>query len=242
MRITTPRDVKKLGTILGVWAHPDDESFLAGGLLAAAVENGQTVACVTATKGEEGSHDAQRWPPEKIAAARVKELEDSLKILGIKQHHWLGYRDGWCKEEDAKKACTQLLELAVRCQPDTILTFGPDGWTGHTDHTAVSAWVDELVKHLPKRPAVFHAVVEKQNYHDYLQPADKVLNIFYNIDEPPVFVAKDCDIYFVVPKLLMEKKCAALKAQTSQTESLFANFDDAFINNAFGLEVFVSAD
>ncbi len=29
--------IPDLGTILGVWAHPDDETYLAGGMLAAAV-------------------------------------------------------------------------------------------------------------------------------------------------------------------------------------------------------------
>jgi LmbE family N-acetylglucosaminyl deacetylase len=38
-------DVKELGSILGVWAHPDDEAYLTGGLMAAAIANGQPVAC-----------------------------------------------------------------------------------------------------------------------------------------------------------------------------------------------------
>ncbi len=38
-------DIKKLGTILSVWAHPDDETFTCGGILATAVKNGQQVVC-----------------------------------------------------------------------------------------------------------------------------------------------------------------------------------------------------
>src|ERR671922_141060 len=38
-----------LGTILGVWAHPDDEAYLSAGLMARAVRNGSRVVCVTAT-------------------------------------------------------------------------------------------------------------------------------------------------------------------------------------------------
>jgi LmbE family N-acetylglucosaminyl deacetylase len=37
------------GTILSIWAHPDDETYLAGGVMAAASANGQRVVCVTAT-------------------------------------------------------------------------------------------------------------------------------------------------------------------------------------------------
>ena len=35
------RDSKSLGTILSVWAHPDDETYLAGGVMAAASDRGR---------------------------------------------------------------------------------------------------------------------------------------------------------------------------------------------------------
>ena len=52
-------DVADLGTILGVWAHPDDDIYLSAGLMAAAVEAGQRVVDVTATRGEGGSMSAR---------------------------------------------------------------------------------------------------------------------------------------------------------------------------------------
>lgn len=42
--------VANLGTILGVWAHPDDETYLSAGLMASAVRSGCRVVCVTATR------------------------------------------------------------------------------------------------------------------------------------------------------------------------------------------------
>ena len=51
----TVTDAAELGTVLGVWAHPDDEAFLTAGLMAAARENRQRVVCVTATLGERGT-------------------------------------------------------------------------------------------------------------------------------------------------------------------------------------------
>lgn len=44
----------ELGTILGVWAHPDDETYLMAGLAARAVRSGSRVVIVTATRGEGG--------------------------------------------------------------------------------------------------------------------------------------------------------------------------------------------
>src|SRR5687767_15747549 len=44
--------VAGLGTVLGIWAHPDDEAYLSGGLMAMARDHGSRVVCVTATRGE----------------------------------------------------------------------------------------------------------------------------------------------------------------------------------------------
>ena len=53
----TITDAAELGTVLGIWAHPDDEAFLSAGLMAAARDAGQRVVCVTATLGEHGTDD-----------------------------------------------------------------------------------------------------------------------------------------------------------------------------------------
>src|SRR5205823_3837016 len=85
-----------LGTILGVWAHPDDETYLAAGLMARAVREGRRVTCVTATRGEEGSWDEDRWPTATMGQVREAELTRSLEVLGVTDHRWLDYRDGTC--------------------------------------------------------------------------------------------------------------------------------------------------
>src|SRR3954449_2116917 len=87
-------DIGALGTILGIWAHPDDEAYLTGGLMALARAAGRHVACVTATRGEFGTADPERWPPDRLGAERTRELARSLDVLGVTEHHWLGYADG----------------------------------------------------------------------------------------------------------------------------------------------------
>lgn len=110
-----PPEVGDLGTILGVWAHPDDEAFLSGGVMAAARINGQRVVVVTATRGELGTPDPHTWPPHRPAHVPIDIA--SVQVAGA---------------IDA-------------VEPDTILTFGPDGYTGHRDHRTTSAWVDAAV-------------------------------------------------------------------------------------------------
>ena len=69
--ITSASDVAELGTILGIWAHPDDEAYLSGGLMALARDAGPRVVCVTATRGELGTPDPATWPPDRLAAERT---------------------------------------------------------------------------------------------------------------------------------------------------------------------------
>jgi LmbE family N-acetylglucosaminyl deacetylase len=66
--------VAALGTVLGIWAHTDDEAYLSGGLMAMARDHGSRVVCVTATRGELGTPDPVSWPPHRLAATRTVEL------------------------------------------------------------------------------------------------------------------------------------------------------------------------
>src|SRR5918998_1048475 len=66
----TAGGVAELGTILGIWAHPDDEAYLSGGLMAMARDNGSRVVCVTATRGELGTPDPAAWPPRRPVCRR----------------------------------------------------------------------------------------------------------------------------------------------------------------------------
>ena len=141
--IGSPAGVASLGTILGVWAHPDDEAYLSGGLMALARDAGSRVVCVTATRGELGTPDPATWPPHRLATERTGELARSLKILGVDEHHWLGYRDGACAGVSVPDAVGRLCSLIDEVRPDTVLTFGPDGQTGHPDHQAISVWATE---------------------------------------------------------------------------------------------------
>ena len=89
-------DAARLGTVLGIWAHPDDEAFLSAGLMAAARDAGNRVVCVTATLGERGTDDPSRWPPHRLGAVRGHELRASLAALDVTEHHLLGLTDGTC--------------------------------------------------------------------------------------------------------------------------------------------------
>ncbi len=104
--------VEGLGTILTIWAHPDDETYLAGGLMAVAVAGGQRVICVTATKGEEGKTGGMETPD--LGMTRDDELQGALKALGVTEHLYLGFRDGHCAEADGDERVADLIDHGLQ--------------------------------------------------------------------------------------------------------------------------------
>lgn len=236
--IHTQQDVAQLGTIMFIGAHPDDETFTAGGLLAAAAQNGQTTIIVTATRGEGGVQDESRWPAANLGDIRTAELQQALEILGCTHHYWLDYADGACATESDAPAITRITELIVKHQPDTILTFGPDGLTGHPDHQAVSAWTRIASK---DTVPIYHAVEDQDIYKNYLSQADQQFNWYFNITEPPIRPARECAIAFRLTPKLRETKLQALQAMPSQYEKFFTTVPPELLENLFTIECFVEA-
>src|SRR3954453_14481648 len=206
------------GTILSVWAHPDDETYLAAGLMAAAVRAGQRVVCVTATRGELGSPDPDRWPPgEALAAVRTAELEEALKFLGVTEHHWLDYPDGGCADVEESEAVGRILALLDEVRPQHVLTFAPDGQTGHSDHITVSRWVGLAVDALDvaSRPRILHARPSTEwlaQWRPVLEPLGVYMG-FEPISTPRAELAVCVDL----DDDLLQAKCDALLAQVSQS-------------------------
>jgi LmbE family N-acetylglucosaminyl deacetylase len=239
MEVRPPADISNLGTILFVGAHPDDETFLCGGLLAAARKAGQRVICITATRGEVGVQNEAKWPAGTLGKTRSAELEAALRVLGVDEHHWLTYQDGACDIADQAEAAEAIAAIITACQPDTVLTFGPDGLTGHPDHQTVSAWTTQALLQVQSKAAVYHKVELEELYQDLLQ-IDKAINLYFMIDKPPLRAASDCAIYFELSPELVRLKLAALAAMPSQTEQL-QRLSPQLLAKALGTEAFVRA-
>jgi len=143
------------GGLLLVHAHPDDECFSTGGLIARSVAEGRRVDLVVCTGGEEGEiHDpdlAEEEARPRIAEIRAAELACSLAILGGegpgKLHlHRLGYRDSgmidtepnahpdsfW--QADLDEATGRLTAIIRAARPAVLVTYDADGMYGHPDH------------------------------------------------------------------------------------------------------------
>jgi LmbE family N-acetylglucosaminyl deacetylase len=238
--VTTPDDVAELGTILGIWAHPDDEAYLSGGLMALARDNGQRVVCVTATRGERGTPDPVAWPPDRLAAERTREMARCLAVLVVEEHHWLDHRDGECAGVDPDAAVAQLCAVLDDVRPDTVLTFGPDGITGHPDHRTVSAWAGAAVDRVGSGARLLHAAVTEQREARW-GALSAQLGV-YLPGYPVLTRAERLAVDLVLPRDVAVRKVRALAAQATQTAGLIATLgvdlytawvgDEAFVETA----------
>jgi LmbE family N-acetylglucosaminyl deacetylase len=207
--------------VLGIWAHPDDETYLAGGLFAALRDAGLRVACATATRGEAADPSATEDERVALAARRTQELEVALSILGVDEHHWLDHPDGGCAEVDPVTPARQLARIIEEVRPDTVLAFGPDGYTGHPDHRAVSAWADRalaLTAAVGMSPLLLHPVAPED-------PVDRALDEDFGVFElGRPRVCRDEEIWLRLPLqgAILDRKIEALLAQESQTAALVA--------------------
>lgn len=242
VQLTTSAQVKELGTIMGIWAHPDDETYMSGGLMAMAVQNGQSVVCVTATRGEAGIYDPLRWPAENIGATRAVELTEALQILGIKHHHWLHYKDGACGNVTDDEAVAQIWPLIQKYRPDTIVTFPPNGLTGHGDHKAVSRWSRVITERSEdKSIRVLYGVDSVTAYNQFFKAMDEKLNIYFNVDQPDLYEKVECDAVLTLTDEIVNKKCEALRVMPSQTAAMLKEFTFDFLCQAFAEECYVFA-
>jgi LmbE family N-acetylglucosaminyl deacetylase len=231
--------IRSLGAVVGIWAHPDDETYLSAGVMAAAARLGSRVACVTATRGEQGSLDPARWPPSRLAEIRTAELDAALEIIGVAEHHWLDLPDGGCASVPAAAAVTRLTELIDQLRPDTILTFGPDGMTGHPDHRAVSGWVSAAAAAGSTMPRVLHATTTPQ-WRDEMLPDLEGLDVFAP-GTPAVTPAAELALHLELSGDALERKFAALCAQPSQTDLLRAALGDDRYRRQLATEMFCDA-
>lgn len=219
--------VADLGTVLGVWAHPDDETYLSAGLMAAAADAGQRVVCVNATRGEHGTPDPVRWPPERLARTRDHEIVAAMAVLGVDGHRCLGLEDGTLPRLDRADGVSRVVEILEKVRPDTIVTFGPDGMTGHADHCTISAWTTAAWHATGAQARLLYATVTPAFVDEYAE-VNEQLGVFESGFPRPT-ASGDVAWALALDDALLDRKLAALRCQATQTAPVIqAMGEDAF--------------
>jgi LmbE family N-acetylglucosaminyl deacetylase len=126
--------------ILGIFAHPDDEVFAAGGTLAKYAARGAEAMVLSATRGQVGQiRDAAAATRHTLGSVREQELRRACGILGVQRVVCYDYMDGGLREADFGVLVRSVAEAIRDFQPDVVITFGEDGAYGHPDHVTISA-------------------------------------------------------------------------------------------------------
>jgi LmbE family N-acetylglucosaminyl deacetylase len=128
-------------------AHPDDESFGSGALIAKYIAEGVGVSLICATNGDVGTVAPERLQGyESVAALRLDELACAAQVLGLSEVITFGYRDsGMMGSPDnahahslwsapLEEVAARIAEVIRRLRPQVVITFDAFGGYGHPDH------------------------------------------------------------------------------------------------------------
>ncbi len=205
--------------LLGVWAHPDDESYLSAGLMARVVEAGGTVTVVTVTDGELGFPDDDDRSLGARAAARRREMMAAMGVLGVHDVRFLGHADGGLTEATLPTLTRQVAAAVRALQPDAIVTFGPDGATGHPDHIMTShattaAWVET------GRGQLLYSC-QTVDWYDEFRPMHDAIGMWMG-EEPAGTPADGVTVQLDLSPAELDRKRQALAGHESQTAAVAA--------------------
>ena len=257
--------------LLAIFAHPDDESYGAGGVMALAVAAGNPVWVLCATNGDQGGRPGEVGVDHSIdPEVRRQELACACHELGVAEPIFLGYRDsgmeGWGAPEGSlsrapeEEVVERILAVIRRLRPAVVVTFDPAGVYGHPDHTKCSATASAAYRRaaaeLGGPVALYHQALprsfvarmraaqeeERRRSGDTTPPSDDDLRQ----GEALVALARpDEEITTIVPILsVVERKVAALACHDSQMRG--RRWDDpetrAELEGLFGTETFIRVD
>lgn len=207
--------MKRQQTLLGVFAHPDDESFGPGGSMARYAAEGKQVHIIIATDGIAGSVEDPKHlvSHDTLAQVRSTELSNAIVALGVTSVWSLPYRDSGMRntpenfhpeallQQPIDVLTQELADYIRRLQPDVIVTHDPYGGYGHPDHIRLCETVT----------AAFHLVRSEtarrnQNYRGpqklYYTAFDKrvlklVVKVMPLMGKDPTAIGRNKDINLV---------------------------------------------
>ena len=143
------KDEIKNKVILAAFAHPDDEAAI--GQLLVKYSKTNKIYLIILTDGRSGIKPG--FPSgDTLVKLRQTESECACKIMGVQPPIFLGFTDGFDTRNGVGLYMKQsyllkqkLTEKIKELKPDLIITFGPDGDTGHSDHRMSSNMVTEII-------------------------------------------------------------------------------------------------
>jgi len=223
--------VSDVATLLAVLAHPDDESFRCGGTLALLARRGVRVQVLTATRGQAGScGEPPLCRPDELPIVRERELRCACAALGVLPPILLDYEDGHLSEANPTVIITQILVVVDRLRPQVMLSFGPEGLSGHPDHVAVGQFTAQAFRFADNVIALYTPAVP--------QSLAAALGMTHLRAVPDQAIALTVDVLPVWESKLAAIRCHATQASSSPITRAPVERQRAFL----GTEHFVRAE
>lgn len=130
---TIRRRLPRSRKLLAVCAHPDDESFGLGAILAAFTAQGTRVRELCFTRGEASTLGNDR---RSLATLRARELNHAARLLGVEEVQLLDYPDSRLQHVPLDRLISEVDRHLA--DTDLLLTFDTGGISGHPDHRRVT--------------------------------------------------------------------------------------------------------
>lgn len=202
-------------TVVGIFAHPDDEVFGPGGTLASFARDGSDVYLICVTDGDAGQNSSGE--DRSLGEIRREELLASAKELGVREVFFLGYKDGTLCNAIYHEIAEKIKVILEGIKPSIILTMENRGVSGHIDHITVSMIASYIFEHT--------ASIEEIWYYALTEHA-RSFQLPYFIYFPPGYQESDITKTVSIASV-WDKKVAAMqkhKSQTHDMERLLGNF------------------
>lgn len=206
--------------IVGVFAHPDDETFGPAGTIATFAQE-HDVYIICATSGEMGENHIQEKSTKTIAEIRREEVQEAAQLLGVKKVYFLGFEDGTLSNKIYHDIAGKLSDILQQLQPHILITYENRGISGHIDHITMSMVTSY----------VFHRLTGVQELWYYClnqEFANRDRQEEYFIYYPPGYSNAEIN-YVVNTESMWDLKVEAMKLHKSQikdAESIISHYKD----------------
>jgi LmbE family N-acetylglucosaminyl deacetylase len=197
---------------------------------------GSRVTCIVATDGDFAESPADR---AQVGRLRRSELCSALDVLGVQDREFLHLPDGGCSDVDETGPVGAIERILAARSPATVVTFAPDGFTGHPDHRAVSRWTMAAARRASPASRVLHPAITTTRLEE-----DRDITDRYPIFDDGFPLTHGCDALAFALELRgdwLDTKMRALRCHDSQTRGLITSLGLVRYRRWVSAELFVDA-
>ncbi|MGH2448040.1 MAG: PIG-L family deacetylase [Chloroflexota bacterium] len=249
-------------TLLVVHAHPDDEVFSTGGMLAKYASQGYRVVVVYGTRGEEGEIHLPEGEAlrSRLGEIREAEVREATELLGINDIRFLGYRDSGMAETEANanpaafanapldEATGRLVDIMRDVQPQVVVAYDESGGYGHPDHIMSHKVATAAFQQLHGQPGgpqkLYYSTRSRDAFRRYVTAMREIgqdlpwLTEDFDFDAMGTPDNEISTFIDITPFAPLKKRALAVHRSQISPDFFYLNFPDEWLSQYDGTEYF----